>query len=106
MAREGYPQFLYASSLIAARIRGDNIAFNNPHDAIYKANGRPIFITHGTADTRIGVHHTELLQERAEAVNAEIEVWIIDGIEHTKAVGEIPDEYEARMVDFFNRALR
>ncbi|MEM9773892.1 MAG: alpha/beta fold hydrolase [Chloroflexota bacterium] len=105
LVREGYPPFLYASGLIAARMRGDNIAFNNPHDAINNANGRPIFVTHGTADTRIGVHHTEQLAERASAAGENVSVWIIDDVEHVKAVGKMPIEYEKRMLDFFNNAL-
>ena len=105
LTREGYPQFLYASGLIAARLRGDNIAFNNPHDAITNANGRPIFITHGTADTRIGVHHTEQLAERGKAADQNVSIWIIEGIEHVKAVGQIPAEYEQRMLEFFENAL-
>jgi dipeptidyl aminopeptidase/acylaminoacyl peptidase len=105
LAREGYPQFLYRSGLIAARMRGDNINFNNPHDAIDNANGRPIFVTHGTADGRIGVHHSRQLEDRAELVGADATFWIIDGLDHVKAVGQKSTEYEAQLVRFFEEAL-
>ena len=106
LSREGYPQFLYASGLIAARLRGDDIAFNNPHNAIDNANGRPIFIVHGTGDTRIGVHHSEQLGQRGIDQGADVTVWIEDGFEHVKMVGQIPEEYERRLVSFFDQALR
>lgn len=106
LAREGYPQFLYASGLIAARLRGDDIAFNNPYNAIDNANGRPIFITHGTADTRIGVHHTEQLQQRGIDQGADVTVWIAEGYEHVKMAGQTAEEYEGRLVSFFDKALR
>ena len=106
LAREGFPQFLYAAGLIAAQIRGDDIAFNNPHDAIDRADGRPIFITHGTADGRIGVHHAEQLRQRAEEQNADVTVWILDGYDHVKAVGQHTDAYEKELVSFFDGALK
>lgn len=106
LIREGYPEFLYASGLMAARLRGDNINFSNPHNAIDNANGRPIFVTHGTADGRIGVHHAYQLQERAEAQGENVEFWIVEGQDHVKALGQIPDEYEQRLVAFFSEALK
>ena len=106
LVREGYPQFLYASGLIAARLRGDNINFNNPHDAIDNANGRPIFVTHGTADGRIGVHHSLQLEERAKTVGADATFWIVDGLDHVKAAGQLHEEYEQQLVDFFDNALK
>ena len=106
LKREGYPQFLYFSGLIAARLRGDNISFNNPHDAIDHANGRPIFITHGTADERIGVHHAEQLAQRSEENGGNTTIWIVDGYGHVKVAGQRIDEYENRIVSFFDAALR
>lgn len=103
--REGYPQFLYTSGLIAARLRGDNINFNNPYDALEKAGDRPLFITHGTADGRIGVHHSRQLEERAKLTGADVTFWIIDGFDHVKAVGQIPAEYEAQLIRFFKNAF-
>jgi fermentation-respiration switch protein FrsA (DUF1100 family) len=105
LTREGYPQFLYAAGLIGARLRGDNINFNNPYDAIENANGRPIFVTHGTADGRIGVHHAHQLEERAKAERADVTFWIVSGMDHVKAAGQRPEEYEAQLVHFFEQAL-
>ncbi|MEM8857063.1 MAG: alpha/beta fold hydrolase [Chloroflexota bacterium] len=106
LQREGYPQFLYASGLIAARLRGDNISFNNPHDAINNANGRSIFITHGTADDRIGVHHSQQLADRAASIGEDITLWLIEGVDHTKAAGQLPIEYEQRLIEFFDSHLK
>lgn len=106
LKREGYPQFLYRAGLIAARLRGDNINFNNPHDALDNANDRPLFITHGTADGRIGVHHSYQLEEKAKLVGADATFWIIEGMDHVKAVGQMPVEYEAQLTSFFADALK
>ncbi len=105
LVREGYPQFLYSAGLIAARLRGDDVLFSNPYDAIDNANGRPIFITHGTEDGRIGVHHTQQLAERAENNGANATIWIIDGLDHVRAAGQRIEEYEQRLVTFFDESL-
>lgn len=104
--RESYPRFLYTAGIIAARLRGDNILFSDPHDAITNANGRPIFITHGTADSRIGVHHSYQLRDRAETLGVDATFWILEGYDHTKALGQMSAAYETELVAFFDTAIR
>lgn len=106
LARERVPQFMYQTLLLAARLRGQNLTSMDPYRAIEEARGRPIFVTHGTADKRIGVHHSIQLRERAVKAGANALFWIIDGFDHGKAAGQIPQEYEARLVTFFEEALK
>lgn len=107
LAREGYPQFLFRSGILMASLTsGDQLLAFNPNEALEKANGRPIFIVHGTGDQRIGVHHSLQLQEKAEMLDAPAEVWIVDGVDHVRALVAFPDEYERRVVEFFSNALK
>lgn len=106
--RNGYPTFLSLSSIWAAQLTaGDNLIGVDPADAIRNANGRPVFILHGTADTRINVQHTYQLQTLARnlGVNS-VETWTPDGVGHVQAAWLMTDEYESRLVAFFNAALK
>lgn len=106
LVRENYPQFLFRSGVWAAwLISGDRLLAFNPSEALTSANGRPIYIVHGTADDRIGVHHTRQLQAKAAQVGAPAEFWIVDGAEHVQALGYDPAGYERRLVNFFETAL-
>jgi dipeptidyl aminopeptidase/acylaminoacyl peptidase len=104
--RNNYPRFLTPSGLIMARIvAGDNLTAHDPANAIRTAGERPIFILHGTADQRIGVHHSEQLAAIAAETGANATVWIIEGAEHVRAAATHTDEYEAQLIAFFQEAL-
>ncbi|HET9905120.1 MAG TPA: alpha/beta fold hydrolase [Anaerolineales bacterium] len=106
LARNHYPLFLAPGGIFMARIiAGDNLISFSPRDAILHDAGRPIYIVHGTGDTRIGVHHTRQLAELAQQTDANVEVWIPDDIGHVEAVFALPDEYEQRLVAFFRESL-
>ena len=108
LARNDYPTFLYVGSLWAARLTvGDNLIGVNPSDAIRNANGRPIFILHGTGDQRINVQHTYQLQALAKDLGVDnVEIWTPEGIDHVQAAWKLTDEYESRLVGFFDSALK
>jgi len=106
LARNGYPTLLMPAAIIAARIAsGDNLVAFSPKDAINNAAGRPIFIVHGTNDERINVHHTQQLAALAKQTNANVTVWMPEGVGHVMAEFALPDEYEQRLVTFFRGAL-
>ena len=77
----------------------------SPLDAALRLDGRPLFITHGTADTRVSVDYGHQLEAAVRAQGGNVESWFVEGAEHTKALSTEPDEYERRLVDFFNRGL-
>ena len=106
LARNNYPAFLAPGGIFMARmIAGDNLTAFSPKDAINNNAGRPVYIVHGTDDTRIHVHHTRQLAELASQRDANITVWIPEGVGHVEAEFAFPDEYERRLVAFFLNSL-
>ena len=106
LARNNYPTILEPGAIFAARaVAGDNLVAFSPKDAINKDAGRPIFIVHGTGDARINVHHTQQLAELASQTNANVTVWMPEGVGHVMTEFALPNEYEQRLVAFFQQAL-
>lgn len=106
LARNNYPSFLEPGAILAARlVAGDNLVAFSPQDAINNDAGRPIFIVHGTNDERINVHHTQQLAELAKQTNANVTVWMPEGVGHVMTEFALPDEYEQKLVAFFRDAL-
>lgn len=106
LARNGYPAFLEAGGIAMARIlSGDDFASRSPLDAVRKLDGRPLFVTHGTSDSRLSVAYGRELIAAVEATGGRVDSWIVDGAEHTQAMLLHPDEYEARLVEFFESAI-
>ncbi|MCP4423632.1 MAG: prolyl oligopeptidase family serine peptidase [Chloroflexi bacterium] len=106
LERANYPQFLTPGGILMARlVAGDNVVEHDPHEAIAKADGRPLFILHGTADGRISVQHSYELQYRAETVRANAAFWFPEGVDHVQTASALTDEYESRLVAFFRENL-
>ena len=107
LARNNYPLFLAPGGIFMARlIARDNLTAFSPKSAIHNDAGRPIYIVHGTEDTRIDVHHTHQLAELAKQADANVTVWIPEGVGHAEAVFAAPSEYEQRLVKFFSESLK
>jgi dipeptidyl aminopeptidase/acylaminoacyl peptidase len=70
-----------------------------------RLGGRPVFITHGTEDTRLDVHYAHQLVTAGATAGVGTESWIVDGSGHADAIVDHPAEYERRLVDFFERSL-
>jgi len=106
LARNNYPTFLAAGGVIAGRlIVGDDLTAYSPLEEIGRANGRPVFITHGTDDERLSVRYAEALAARVRESGGEVEPWIVPGAGHTQAITLVTDEYERRLIEFFGEAL-
>ena len=106
LVREDYPTFLYYGGIWMARlVAGDDVLAFNPNNAIDRAAGRPIFVVHGTADTRIGVHHSQQLQAHALEVGAPATFWFVDGVDHVKTSAAYPEAYREHLTAFFGEAL-
>jgi dipeptidyl aminopeptidase/acylaminoacyl peptidase len=106
LARNGYPGFLEpAGVLMASLISGDDLHARSPLEAVRKMGGRPLYITHGTADQRLSVEYGRTLSEAAQRAGVYVTTWLVPGAGHTKAMGEAQDEYEARLVGFFSTSL-
>jgi fermentation-respiration switch protein FrsA (DUF1100 family) len=106
LARNGYPTFLAFGGVMAARIvSGDDLLSYSPLDAVGRLDGRPIAITHGTADQRLSVAYGHRLEAAARAGSGPVEAWYVDGATHTEAMLIQTDEYERRLDAFFERSL-
>ncbi|MDQ2964484.1 MAG: alpha/beta hydrolase, partial [Chloroflexota bacterium] len=106
LIRDHRPTFLAPGGILMARLlSGDDLASLSPLGAVRKMGIRPLFITHGTVDTRVSVKYAHDLEEARRAVGGTVESWIVDGADHVDAMALHPEEYERRLVDFFSRAL-
>jgi len=106
LARNNFPTFFAPASILMARlISGDDLLAHSPEDAIRNHLNRPIYIVHGTGDTRISVQHSRHLINLAEQSGANLTSWIPEGVEHVAAEFDFPQEYEQKLVLFFEQAL-
>jgi dipeptidyl aminopeptidase/acylaminoacyl peptidase len=107
LARESYPTFLEPGGEIVARIvSGDDLASRGPLLEMPNYAGRRLGIVHGTADTTLPVRYAEQLRAAAEEAAVDLrEYWLVQGVEHTRAVIDERAEYERRLVAFFTEAL-
>jgi dipeptidyl aminopeptidase/acylaminoacyl peptidase len=106
LRRNGYPEFLeFGGVTMAKLISGDDLRSRSPLTAVSKLNGQKLFITHGTGDDRVSVEYGHDLIAAAEAAGVDVESWIVPGAGHTQAMRLDHEQYERRLVDFFERAL-
>jgi uncharacterized protein len=62
----------------------------------------PIFLIHGDADSKIGAHHSRQIFEIASDPK---ELWICDGAGHLGTYLKDPQEYQKRVLNFFQQHL-
>jgi fermentation-respiration switch protein FrsA (DUF1100 family) len=106
LARNGYPTFLAPSTLaMGSLVTGTNLFARNPVETIQEAAGRPVYIVHTRADTRIDVGQSEQLAASAQAAGADVTAWFPENGEHVQTPAAYPQEFEQRMVGFFREAL-
>jgi dipeptidyl aminopeptidase/acylaminoacyl peptidase len=106
LIRNGYPTWLSLGGILAGRIfHGIDITSLSPLQAAAKLHGRPVFIVHGDADTRLPVKHAYTLAAAIRAAGGTVEPWILPGVKHVQAVFDEPAEYERRLVQFFSESL-
>ncbi len=107
LGRQGYPTFLDVGMVVAGRIlHGDDLIAVSPLDGVRSMSGRPLFITHGEADSVIDVRHGHELAAAASAGSPAPETWFVAGSGHTLAMIDRPTDYEDRLVTFFRAALQ
>jgi fermentation-respiration switch protein FrsA (DUF1100 family) len=102
LKRNHYPSLVANAGDIVARIAGINLTEYSPLISIQNHHDRPIFITHGTDDLRLKVNFA---QDLFAAAGSHAELWLVPELDHVEAIYRIPDEYEKRMVRFFEGTL-
>lgn len=104
--RNGFPTMLASAGVLMGQVMSSrDITAKTPIATIAKLNGRPLFITHGTADTRLSVQYAYDLVAAAQAEGVTIEPWIVEGSRHIMAMFDHTAEYEQKLVDFFTTSL-
>ena len=103
-AFSGLPAFPFAPLTVAfaQRQTGLRISEVRPIDDIPSIAPRPVFIIHGTDDDLIPAEQGLRLYEAAGDPK---ELWMVDMMGHGSALGIFPDEYERRVIGFFDKAL-
>jgi dipeptidyl aminopeptidase/acylaminoacyl peptidase len=106
LSRNNFPAiFGPATSIVSRLLTGTDLLSYSPIASLRNVDGRPYFIVHGSADQRIGVEHAAQLAEAIRATGGRAETWIVAEAGHTRSIFLKPDEYEARLVTFFDTAL-
>ena len=106
LTRNAYPEFLaYGGVAMARLVSGDDLASMSPLGGALKLDGRPLFVTHGTADSRLSVSYAYELIRAVEMDGGRVDQWIVDGAEHVEAMLLDPIGYEMRLTRFFRSSL-
>lgn len=107
LSRNGFPTWLSKGATLTAKwCTGDDVLSMPPLAAIGRSNGRPMLAIHSLSDERVGVHHTQMMVQEAEKVGADLTAWFMDEVKHFEAPIAHPDEYEQRMVNFYQQTLK
>ena len=86
-------------------VTGENLFARSPVDAVRKDAGRPVYIVHTRADTRIDIGQSEQLAAAAQAAGAKVTTWFPENGEHVQTPAVYPQEFEQRLVGFFKQYL-
>lgn len=106
LERNGYPTWLAPGGVLIARIlTGDDLRALSPLKAVPAIGARPVCLAHGLADERIRHENTLDLAAAFAAGGHSLVPWIVPGMGHTQAAVLVPDEYETRLVGFFDTAI-
>jgi pimeloyl-ACP methyl ester carboxylesterase len=95
------PVFIPGMNMMARLVYGIDLGESIPQDAVERIEF-PVFLIHGTGDTRIGYQHSERIFDNAFEGS---ELWIVEGVEHTQAFTDFPDEYEERLLEYLETRL-
>jgi dipeptidyl aminopeptidase/acylaminoacyl peptidase len=107
LVRNNFPTALAGAGILMGQVISNrDLTAKSPLEAISKLNNRPLFITHGSADTRLSVQYAYDLAAAAKANGEIIEPWIVEGSEHIRAMFNHTAEYEQKLVAFFKASLK
>ena len=120
LAYQGLPTFLSGAGVFAGKIAtGEDLVQYSPLTAASDIGLRHMYVVHGNQDPRVKVHHGERMCELAKinAIEGNVECWITDSVirydvgegmeadQHVSLMLSDTDEYESRLISFFNSSL-
>ena len=86
-------------------VAGENLFARSPVETIKKAAGRPVYIVHTHADTRIDSSQSAQLAAAAQAAGVNVTTWFPENGKHVQTPAICPQEFERLSVGFFREAL-
>ena len=98
------PQWPFASIVVwqAERIIGVDITDLDLARDLAASTPCPVFLIHGSDDEIFPLHHHLTL---VEAASSPKQSWIVEGMGHESPAIYLPNEYEERLIEFFNLYL-
>ena len=96
------PIFIPTTKLMAKQIYGIDIGSLVPEKSVAEL-GYPVIVIHGLADDRIPWEHG---QRVASAADEGSSIWLVPGVDHVDAFLTHPDEYVARVSEYFGSRFR
>ena len=81
-------------------VTGQNLFARSPGETIRKAAGRPVYIVHTRADTRIAINQSERLGSAPQAAGVNVTTGFTENGEHVQTPAAYPQEFEQRSVGF------
>ena len=101
----GLPGFFNPPILFFARtLFGADSRILNPVDVVAGLPPDSLFIIHGEADGLVPVAHARRIA--AAAGPAVYDLWIVSGARHDRVSAVLPEQYERRVLAFFDERLR
>jgi len=99
---ESFLETIYKWSLSASYqlISGVDIDKLSPVDVIGQIAPRPVLLIYGSRERSLGGATKQLA-----AAGTSADLWVVDGARHGNYLDVAPEEYETRVVGFFNNAL-
>ena len=101
-----YPIFLATTIVWYGNMVGEgSLSDPNPRDSMRSYGERPIYIVHGEDDARVDKKYAEELADIVTANGGTAHLWIVEDNPHGGVIWRNVDEYEERMINFFNETL-
>jgi alpha/beta superfamily hydrolase len=94
--------FLTSTEWMTRLIYGYDITASRPIEEIAKIAPRPIYLTHCKTDQMISVSNMDQLL----AVAQNTQTWVIPECVHALGYTVVPDEYNQKVISFFNTSLK
>jgi pimeloyl-ACP methyl ester carboxylesterase len=98
----GLPNFFLPGVFLMNRILfGYSLADVHPAEEIANASPRPMLVIHCTEDNIININQSNILLQAAPHA----ESWIMDNCDHAELHRDYPEEYQERVIAFFDENL-
>lgn len=106
LTKNHWPTFLAATSLwYGGIVGGANLREPNPRASMHEYGARPVYIVHGGNDGRVDAKYARELADIVTNNGGTAHLWIVADNPHAGVIWRNVNEYEERMVNFFNETL-